>query len=514
MLKHRVCGTRGACTGRRACVTVFLVTLGMLLGVITPLHAQSLTWLGTLGGNQSSAYAVTPNGWYVAGSSITTSGYMHAFRWAKQSGMADGGPHEWNGHSSAYDISADGRILVGWADERYTRDPHAAHWEPTPFPVIWGPFVHGTLGGRESAFSAVSANGSIIVGWAEDASGMRRAILVDSTGMHDLGVGDRWSGASGVSADGSVVVGSARDPSGYIHTFRWENGVWQDLGALSGQHSGASDVSGDGSVVIGWLNYPGGGRRAFRWTTSGAMQILGTFGGQWSEAFGVSADGSVVVGWSLDSRGDWRAFRWQNGVMEDLNLTYADLLNGSLLRAAYGISSNGRYIVGDGWNAAEGRYEAYLLDTKAAIVTITGNVELRDFTGDVTQIPVIVELRQDGNVVGTRTLSLDPDGNYTLSVVLDTYDFAFKASHWLQVIVRDVVVPEEGLAGLDVSLINGDIDGDNEVTLFDFGALVAAFGSMPEDSNWNPSADLDGDFEVTLFDFEVLVRNFGAIGDE
>ncbi len=63
-------------------------------------------------------------------------------------------------------------------------------------------------------------------------------------------------------------------------------------------------------------------------------------------------------------------------------------------------------------------------------------------------------------------------------------------------------------------LVNGDIDGDDEVTLFDFGALVAAFGSVPGDSNWNPDADLDGDPEVTLFDFGVLVRHFGQVGEE
>jgi hypothetical protein len=67
---------------------------------------------------------------------------------------------------------------------------------------------------------------------------------------------------------------------------------------------------------------------------------------------------------------------------------------------------------------------------------------------------------------------------------------------------------------VDFTLTNGDIDGDNEVTLFDFGALVAAFGSVPGDSSWNPDADLDGDEEVTLFDFGILVRNFGATGDE
>jgi hypothetical protein len=56
--------------------------------------------------------------------------------------------------------------------------------------------------------------------------------------------------------------------------------------------------------------------------------------------------------------------------------------------------------------------------------------------------------------------------------------------------------------------------GGNEVKLFDFGQLVAAFGSLPGDSNWNANADLDGDEEVTLFDFGILVRNFGVIGDD
>jgi len=112
-------------------------------------------------------------------------------------------------------------------------------------------------------------------------------------------------------------------------------------------------------------------------------------------------------------------------------------------------------------------------------------------------------------------VNLDASGNYSIPVVLPgTYDLAFKASHWLRVVVPNVTLADAEVTGVDVSLTNGDVDGDNEVTLFDFGELVAAFGSMPGDSNWNPDADLDGDAEVTLFDFGILVQNFGAIGDE
>ncbi|MEJ5252880.1 MAG: hypothetical protein HPY54_13055 [Chthonomonadetes bacterium] len=159
-------------------------------------------------------------------------------------------------------------------------------------------------------------------------------------------------------------------------------------------------------------------------------------------------------------------------------------------------------------------YVGVLHDILPPGFSISGTVTLGDFVGDVTQIPVDVELRQGGSVVRSESVNLDSTGGYVLTdVEPGDYDIAFKASHWLRVVTQ-VTVSSTDVSGVDVVLTNGDIDGDNEVTLFDFGALVAAFGSMPGDSNWNPSADLDGDEEVTLFDFGVLVRNFGAIGDE
>jgi probable HAF family extracellular repeat protein len=140
--------------------------------------------------------------------------------------------------------------------------------------------------------------------------------------------------------------------------------IW--LGTLGGSKSAATGVSADGSVVVGWADNAAGQRRAFRWTAAGGMQDLGTLGGDWSVALGVSADGSVVVGWAYNAAGLPRAFRWTaSGGMEDLNITYAHLLtDGSELRSANAISPDGRYIVGQGYNAATRRSEAFLLDTR------------------------------------------------------------------------------------------------------------------------------------------------------
>ena len=159
-----------------------------------------------------------------------------------------------------------------------------------------------------------------------------------------------------MSAVGLSVVATA---AGWAQSLTW-------LGVLPGYvGSRAFGVSADGAVVVGEAHNASLQFRAFRWTPAGGMQDLGALGGDYSAASGVSADGAVVVGEALNANGQYRAFRWTAaGGMEDLNLTYASLLaNGSVLYGARAISPDGRYIVGGGYNAATGRYEAFLLDT-------------------------------------------------------------------------------------------------------------------------------------------------------
>jgi probable HAF family extracellular repeat protein len=226
----------------------------------------------------------------------------------------------------------------------------------------------GTLGGRQSQAYAVSADGSVVVGYAYNASQWRAFRWTAAGGMQDLGtLGGTESKAYAVSANGSVVVGYSPNASNRERAFRWTAGGMQDLGTLPGYESSwAYGVSANGSVVVGYAENASYQYRAFRWTAEGGMQDLGTLGENDSEASGVSADGSVVVGGPVNPSNRTRAFRWDemNG-MQDLNQLYAALLqNGSSLHYANAISPDGRYIVGRGRNAATGRTEAYLLDTQ------------------------------------------------------------------------------------------------------------------------------------------------------
>jgi probable HAF family extracellular repeat protein len=342
-----------------ACVLSLIATAGW---------SQSLTWLGTLGGDRSYAYGVSADGAVVVGSAKNAAGEYRAFRWTASGGMQDLGTLGVC-CSRAYGVSADGSVVVGWSYNA-AGQLRAFRWTASG-----GMQDLGTLlGGGYSVAFGVSADGAVVVGWTDNAAGPARAFRwTAAEGMQNLGtLGGDESWANGVSADGAVVVGIARNAAGYYRAFRWTAAEgMQNLGTLGGRESRANGVSADGAVVVGSVFYDDYDsfveyyERAFRWTVDGGMQDLGTLGGRESRAYGVSADGAVVVGWARNAAGPPRAFRWTaSGGMEDLNTTYASLLtDGSVLSVAHAISPDGRYIVGDGWNAATRRVEAFLLDT-------------------------------------------------------------------------------------------------------------------------------------------------------
>jgi probable HAF family extracellular repeat protein len=290
--------------------------------------------------------------------------------------------------SYAFGVSADGSVVVGWAANAAGL-PRAFRWTEAG-----GMQDLGTLGGGESRAFGVSADGSVVVGWARKAADQNRAFRwTEAGGMQDLGtLGGDLSEASGVSADGSVVVGWAYNAAGQTRAFRWTaSGGMQDLGTLpGGMESVAFGVSADGSVVVGWADNAAGLPRAFRWTASGGMQDLGTLGGDWSRALGVSADGSVVVGETWNAAWQMRAFRWTAaGGMQDLGTLGGDY------SWAYGVSADGSVVVGETWNAA--------WQMRAFRWTASGGMEDLNTT--------YASLLTDGSVLyGANAIS--PDGRY------------------------------------------------------------------------------------------------------
>jgi probable HAF family extracellular repeat protein len=188
-------------------------------------------------------------------------------------------------------------------------------------------------GGTESAAEAISADGSVVVGRAIDASRDFRAFRWTAAGgMQSLGVlgSDSFSLAHGVSADGSIVVGESVSGGFVYHAFRWTaNGGMQSLG-----YGAAYGLSPEGLVIVGGTAQEG----AFRWTAAGGLQSIGVLPGTTSGgAYRASADGSVLVGHCQD-----HAFIWTAATgMKDLGF-----LPGGRSSGAYDVSADGSIVVG------------------------------------------------------------------------------------------------------------------------------------------------------------------------
>lgn len=140
-------------------------------------------------------------------------------------------------------------------------------------------------------------------------------------------------------------------------------------------------------------------------------------------------------------------------------------------------------------------------------------VGLDAYGGNHSEQGIEVCLSKNGETVEGQTL-WPQNGFLSYSTLRrGIYDVSVKGSHWLRKTLRGILITDQGMQW-QTSLLNGDVDGDNDVTIGDFGQLSAAFGTMEGQAGFDPDADLDGDREVTIGDYAVLSTNFGQVGDD
>ncbi len=137
---------------------------------------------------------------------------------------------------------------------------------------------------------------------------------------------------------------------------------------------------------------------------------------------------------------------------------------------------------------------------------MTGQIESSGYAGKLSKLPLTANVLERVNPLFSNVSKplVSDDGKYTLySHLLPPYDIVFSSPHFLSLKTQDV----DPATSLNLSIINGDADGDNRINLFDFVMLDSHFGSS------DPKADLNGDGQVNLFDYMVIDTNFGAVGD-
>jgi probable HAF family extracellular repeat protein len=255
--------------------------------------------LGTLGGNESSAFSVNDRG-QVVGVAVNTipdpfsflATQLRAFLWqggAMQDLGTLGGPEAW-----ALFVNERGQV-AGFSLTNAAPNPTTGF--PTQDPFLWenGTMLDlGTLGGTFGWPYSLNNRGEVV-------------------------------GPSNLSGDLT------------FHPFLWDRGVLTDLGTLGGDNGQANSVS-DAGEIVGKADLPGPlpqTHDAFLWK-NGVMTDLGTQDGDpCSNALNINSKGQIVGG-SSDCFGFRHAFLWEHGgPMIDLNTLVAPSSGLTLTQAGY-----------------------------------------------------------------------------------------------------------------------------------------------------------------------------------
>ena len=198
---------------------------------------------GALPGGVSASGAVVVGGLATAG----------GFYWMPTTGVI------FIGGLGATGVSRDGSTIVGTAVGSGVFQ--AAIWLRAAEWRLLGSFRPGAAACDRSLSGAndTSRDGRIVVGSAWDGCNISHAFRwEESTGMVDLGssVAGRPSLALGVSADGKVVVGYQDAATGFRQGARWVDGRQELFPGVDGFVGTAKAANSDGSIAVGRVCSP------------------------------------------------------------------------------------------------------------------------------------------------------------------------------------------------------------------------------------------------------------------
>jgi glucose/arabinose dehydrogenase len=132
------------------------------------------------------------------------------------------------------------------------------------------------------------------------------------------------------------------------------------------------------------------------------------------------------------------------------------------------------------------------------------------------QVPMTIEFFAEGNMATpafTHNVTTNTSGSFTINdIVPGSYKIAAKNIHTLKK-VSQLQVIGSGAKSLSFGILpEGDINGDNFITLGDLSILANNFNKIVGSPGVDARADLNNDGFITLADISLLVNNFNTAG--
>ncbi|HRJ25909.1 MAG TPA: hypothetical protein PLO61_00190 [Fimbriimonadaceae bacterium] len=155
---------------------------------------------------------------------------------------------------------------------------------------------------------------------------------------------------------------------------------------------------------------------------------------------------------------------------------------------------------------------------------VTGRFEFgqNSYFGGTIPTTALIDFKDvNYTVLATQSVPLGSNGEFSVlkpSAVTVPYRISYRKQPWLRATYpqgpSDPLIPLDAPFNVGViQLITGDIDGDNEITNFDYSLWAASNGTATGNPLFNADADLDGDGELTNFDYSLWATNNGLLGD-
>ncbi|HRJ26305.1 MAG TPA: hypothetical protein PLO61_02200 [Fimbriimonadaceae bacterium] len=439
------------------------------------------------GGNNAALYGVNDNGQMV--------GYREKFyslqNEQKMVGYVRDIPGNWwnipnfsaadQFESVGYDINNNGVVTgfaTGFAGTNNSRGFRYDTASQNPVTSSIGVLANGNFG---VSYGQGINNFGTVVGYSQNVSAQNRAIRAGSNTITDLGAyplflfEDPYPTIATCLNDAVTIGGYSQidfnTNRAIYRTAFMGIGSWNGVPLLTGA---GSDPNDDSNAIYGvnkWGDFVGGSEigntnnRAFLYRNDGAnytLHNLNTFispGSGWvlNTAFDINDRGWIVGEGTL------------NGVQRGFILYPYSILNGQ--------------VTSPGWNPSS--FNTRLM-----------NFTIKDATTDA--------------VLQTGTVMLNATGNFTMRS-----NFCQNVKILFQVdgpfLKKSVTVDATNNTTVNVAVVSGDADGDNEITNADYSIWAFANGSFVTPGS---NGDFDGDGEVTNADYSVWAFNNGTLGDE